>query len=354
MFLGKIRVVGAVLLCAGLSGGFGADAFAGSLRDNLQSLLDEHPLVRSAQHQVDALKNQIGVAQSGYYPTLSVTGSTGRQVIDSKSSTDSALNSRQNALTLTQSIYNFGKTSTSIIKAEADLKRQKAELALLQQSLLFAGIEAHFGVIKAVVLLKHARASEKTVKEQTKLENARIESGRGYTTDLLQAKAQLAGAIALRISAKSEVSRAMSRYKSVFGDVPVDMTKFEFKLAPSSLLPTSLDDMVNLVLKSSPDILSTRNLVDAADADTDRVFANEWAPNVDLVADHSYKYNVDGVEKGKRDSSIMVEFSWDFYTGSRASNAVSAARNSASSQREQLQYIVRAAVEEATNRKSVV
>ena len=51
-----------------------------------------------------------------------------------------------------------------------------------RQNLLLAGIEAHLKLVRAQQVLDYASDSEENVKQQTQLENIRLEAGKGYTT----------------------------------------------------------------------------------------------------------------------------------------------------------------------------
>ena len=60
------------------------------------------------------------------------------------------------------------------------------------------------------------------LKKQTKLEDIRVKAGAGVSTDVLQAKVQLAGARARFEASKGILANQEHRYRAVFGDLQND------------------------------------------------------------------------------------------------------------------------------------
>ena len=105
-------------------------------------------------------------------------------------------------LKLTQLLWDFGATNAKIEKARLQFSLAHVKYENTRQTLLLEAITAMLSVGKEARLLELAKKSESNIKQQTGLEEARVLAGAGYTTDVLQSKAQLAGATAGRITAK--------------------------------------------------------------------------------------------------------------------------------------------------------
>ena len=93
----------------------------------------------------------------------------------------------------------------------------EAGLNAARQDILLRAIVAYLNILRAQGVLKFAVRSEANIKRQTELENARVERGAGLSTDVLQAKQQLAGAQARRVRARGALAVARNSYKTVFG-----------------------------------------------------------------------------------------------------------------------------------------
>jgi adhesin transport system outer membrane protein len=121
---------------------------------------------------------------------------------------------------LNQLITDFGQTNRRVEAAETVLSKEGKERDLQRQNLFSPLSKPSLQVIRADRSLRYAQQSESNIKRQTSLESARMEAGRGYATDVLQAKAQLAGAEARRVIAESRMREASNRFRAVFGEAP--------------------------------------------------------------------------------------------------------------------------------------
>jgi hypothetical protein len=154
---------------------------------------------------------------------------------------------------LTQLIWDFGATNNAINRARQNFTKQNLERDLQRINLVLSGIDAHIKLLKAQQQLAYAKQSEDNVQRQTQLENLRTQIGKGYTTDYLQAQAQLAGAQAKRVGAEGALNVAKNRYQAVFGDaVPPEV--LDWLNQPPSV-PRSEDEVLKLVMINNPDVL---------------------------------------------------------------------------------------------------
>src|SRR5574343_310731 len=177
--------------------------------------------------QVATANAQIAVEKTAYFPKLTVGAGIGRQHIDRDIGTKGNFDPADVNVGLNQLITDFGQTGLRVEAAETILSKEGKERDLQRQNLVLAAIEAQLQVIRADRTLRYAQQSESNIKRQTALESARMEAGRGYATDVLQAKAQLAGAEARRVIAESRLSEARNRYRAVFGEAPLDLNSLQ-------------------------------------------------------------------------------------------------------------------------------
>lgn len=98
---------------------------------------------------------------------------------------------------------------------KAKLRLARAQLGILQtrQEVMFQAIRAALQVKRSQAVLDYANRSEASVRRQTGLEEAKLQSGGGYSTDVLQAKTQLAGAKTRRLYAQRAKKLAMNCYR---------------------------------------------------------------------------------------------------------------------------------------------
>lgn len=338
------------LVCMVMFSAFG-NVNAETLQEGLKRIIVSHPLAKGTEFDVATAKDQVGIERSGWYPRLSANTGAGLQRVNrsiAAGGTDAGYNPAEVTLSLNQLLWDFGATNAGIARAEKNYSKEQVERTAQLTNLMLAGIEAHLKMLRAQSQLEYARQSEGNVKKQTQLENIRIESGKGYTTDLLQAKVQLAGAQARRVAAENVVQVAKNRYKAVFGEGDASNGSLELLREPDGL-PKNVEDVVAIVETKNPDILAAIARADLKVAEEESVRTREWMPRIDAVTSTSFKHEFDGVNGQRDDSRLMVQASWNYDFGRKASHSVEAAQNAAYSEKEKADYTKLQAIEEARN-----
>lgn len=332
-----------LLLCA-------ASASAETFSGKLERVLREHQLVRMVNADVETARNQIHVEQSAYYPTLTVNAGTGTHHIDRDEGVSGHYDPTEASIGLNQLITDFGATSSRVQAARVVLDKEEAERELQVQNLTLAAIEAHLQVIQAERMQTYARQSESNIKQQTSLENARMEAGRGYATDVLQAKSQLAGAEARRVMADSRMREAVNRYYAIFGEeAVVAADQLEGLAIPRDYLPASEADIVASVRQQNPDLLAAIKRAEVTVAERDAARNKELMPRVSLRLSQSHFDDYDGAPGKRDDTKAMVNFDWQFDLGMRARYVTRAADQAVLSAEEKSDYVRIQAIEEARN-----
>ena len=332
-----------------LASGVAVPAHAETLRTKLARVLQDHSLMLVVNAEAEALEHQSGVERSRWFPTLTADMSKGRERYASENSGRDWKGTDNVSVGVQQTVWDFGVTSNAVRKADATVKKKSVERSLQEQNLLMAGIEAHLRLRKAWELVRYARDSEGNVKRQTLLESARVEAGKGYNTDVLQAKVTYAQVEARRIAAEGEMEKAQHRYVAVFDDPSVDPSTLEPLSVANTTLPRSLEDLLAMVESRNPDLMRAREMITVADADRDLTESKEWAPSLKLVGAHSVSHNESGVAGALTDSTVKLKLSWQLDVGGRAIEAVRAADANASAERARARYAVTQALEEARN-----
>jgi TolC family type I secretion outer membrane protein len=327
---------------------------ASTLAQGLERILSEHPLMRSVDNDVAAAKEQVGVDRSAWFPQLSFRANGGKQHVDRDATLDANNTMRtlytpkEVGVTASQLIWDFGTVNSAINRSEMNYTKEQMERLTQRTNLVLAGIDAHLKLLKARQQFEYAVKSEANIKQQTQLESARIDAGKGLSTDLLQAKAQLAGAQARRVAARAAVDTANNRYRAVFGDDSIPQ-QLEGVSEPVAALPPSLEGALRLVEGQNPDLIAARARADLKEAERTAVRNKEWMPKVNLQYDGSEKSNNDGTAGTRKDQKVLVQATWQFDTGLKAKFATDAATHAAASEREKAYYVGLQASEETKN-----
>jgi adhesin transport system outer membrane protein len=169
--------------------------------------------------------------------------------------------------------------------------------------------------------------SEESIKRQTELEDARVKRGSGFSTDVLQAKTQLAGAQAARVRAEGALEQAVNRYRAVFGDAPADLSAVGKMNIALTDIPEDVDGVVSAALEKNAQVIGAQLQAEIANTEIDRSFASGYRPVLTASADQKYKRDVGGTQGVKNETLVKVELTYSFNFGFTAANTLKVAQS---------------------------
>ncbi len=302
-------------------------AAAETLQEMIPSVLDTHDRILAARAELDAAQNRAREALGEWFPTLSLDGEYGWEGAERPEQSNTDLEAWEYNFTLTQLLWDFGSTNGQVEAQRLVMGQTKATLDATRQQILLRAVTAYVNLIRSVKILEFARQSEDNVRRQTGLEEARVQRGSGLTTDVLQAKTQLAGAEARRIQAEGALQIALNRYQAVFGSVPADVSALVEVVEPGgALLPETLDDALTYAYDNNPTLRSASFAAAAQRQVVRSTRGSEFFPRVELVGESSHKYNIAQIRGHKVENSVKVQASWDINLGATAINTLRAAQ----------------------------
>jgi adhesin transport system outer membrane protein len=316
MRLGFVRPLLAAVLLSGLVTGGVSSTNAETLYESLSAMIASHKRLMAAKSDLESAKSSAVVSSGAWYPTLDVKGHYGYEIQRKDEGVDDThMPTREIGFTITQLLYDFGSTGGTIDQSKLNVLQTEVAYEFTKQALILEGITAHFGLISANKILGFARGSEANIKRQTELEDARVKRGSGFSTDVLQAKAQLAGAQTLRSTSEGQVQAASYRYRAVFGQVPDDVTRLKSVSLPLDLLPESVEVAVELALKNNLQIKLTEIASAIARSQTKKAESDGFYPKFNLIGENKYKQDAAGTIGFKGEQLIKVEGSISFNLG---------------------------------------
>ena len=329
-----------------------------SLKNLLIQVINNHEEIKSFKSQVEQAKELYLKSKGLYYPTLDLVADGGREKIDKEYYTDTNENRYNITLRANQLITDFGKTQDIIARSGVSLEQAKARLESSRQQLMFEGIKAYINVVRARERLKSARLSEARIKELTGIEETLVEKKAGLSSDVLQVKSQLAGAMALRVEAQGELNFAKNRFQAVFyhnlSDKEIAYIKdIEF---PHKQLPLKLENAVAIALKKNPELLITMYNTQLAQKDID-IAKKAFYPRFNLFAEAVSKENDAGEDGYRNELSGGVELRYNLFSGGRDRaelKSALASKNAASYHTGYVQKIIKEQVSNTWEQLSVL
>ena len=288
--MNRIRVLGAAL--AALALGFaGTAASAQSLDEVLIQTYDTNPRLQAQRAQLRSIDEQVSQAFARYRPDVAVVGSSEAsqnelsdvETFGGTTDESQTLWTNRIALNLNQNIYEGGGTVARIDGAVKQVGQQRAVLQSVEQEVFLDAVTAYTDVVAARRVVDLAINNEERLERQRQATVDRFEVGEVTRTDVAQAEARLAGAVADRIAAEGELAQAVARFEAVVGFRPDELTTRFADLVgrPASLVAAQAR------AEKNPGLTAAEFAVDVALADV-RVAQADLLPTVDLAGSVGY------------------------------------------------------------------
>ncbi len=194
-------------------------AAAGPLEDLLARVYLESPRLEAGRAALRAADEAVPLAKVGDRPALALRSTAALAWTDG-SRGEAVLNTTRQSLSLAQSLTDGGETAAAVARAESLVLAERARLAALEQDVLLATVAAFAAFARDQELLVRARENERRLALQLAATRDRLRFGDLTKTDLAQAEARAAGAVAERTRAEGAVRTAAAEYERVAGEPP--------------------------------------------------------------------------------------------------------------------------------------
>lgn len=293
------------------------------LQNTLNELLEGSPRINAAR--IDELASGDRVKETfrrAWTPQFDFSLEGGQQRYEAASpAQDKAVN--RSSLRATQLVYDFGRSNSQVAESEAVAKQFAATRMATASGLLVDGITAHWSVVRSRQVLEFTRQSEASVLKQTNLENSMVELGKGYESNVLQAKVQLATAEARRIRAEGALEIAQARVKAVFGPLAKTLDFNEVAVPLQKMIPASLEEAHSIALTSNNQIQIGAYRSESLRQRVSGVRAREFLPKLQVYGEVAQRDGLDGVQS-VNDRKIMLQLQYNFNGGFAGQSAVDA------------------------------
>ncbi len=311
-----------------LASTYASPVAAQALEELLKQTIEPHDRVAAAQAEVEAQRNKAREALGDWFPTLTPTGTYGWEKQNKPGSiANTSTGFGEFDLKVSQLLWDFGATNAAVEKARLQLLEAEVKLVSARQDLMLEAVTAYVNLLRAHQVLAYAKQSEENIRKQTGLEEARVESGAGLSTDVLQAKTQLAGAEARRIQAAGGLVSATNRFRAVFGREPGGASNLVPVSVSEAVLPIDLNSAIGIAQDNNAQLILA-NLTEAiAREDVNATKSKEFFPKVEGALEQKWKRNVAGTLDNQIETVAKVEVSIPFNLGFTGVNKLRAAQS---------------------------
>jgi TolC family type I secretion outer membrane protein len=335
---GLLAAVGAGLLAIGPA----LPGVAQTLEDALVSAYLTNPELEAQRAALRSADELVPLALSGWRPRLQINSSVVGSDIAS-SAADGQLGTIANSIILDQNIYQGGETTANRRRADRIVRLERARLVAVEQEVLLDAVAAYTGLLTDLAVLELAIQNESRLRRQLQATRDRFEVGEVTRTDVAQAEASVAGAIAERIQAEGRIESSQAIYRAVINQEPVNL------VVPRPLpdLPPGEAEAQGLAEAFNPNISAAQFNLAAAGADIDIATA-ALRPRLSLRGEFSYVEDPSLALDWQRVGSIGANLAVPLYQGGGEYARVRQSRQIERQRRDDLEAAFRAVRREVT------
>lgn len=297
------------------------------LKSSLQDLVFSSPRVQAAQADEQAAIERVDETfRRNWFPQLDLSLEGGVQGYRTTNQPDAGSNNvTRSSAKITQLVYDFGKSGSQISETQA-LARQAALTAMSTiEGVLLESTTAHWSVLRARQVLEFANRSERSVRNQTQQETSMVDLGKGYESNVLQAKVQLAGAESRRIRAEGALQIADSRMVALFGANANKIPYSEIAIANPSAIPNTYAEAEAIALESNKQLQIGAARTMVLNHRIDSVRTREYMPRLQFSSEMARREGMDGLPGWVNDQKHMLTLTYGLNTGLAGRTAIAAA-----------------------------
>lgn len=318
-------------------------ARAETLQDALAEAYDSNPQLLSERAHLRAVDENVPQALANWRPSIQFTGAAGaeRQTnspyeptityalanpgcapltpcakpyipLSIPSSFPALNNITPNTIdvNITQPLYRGGRTIAQTAAAEKTVESERAKLQVTEESVFFSVVQAYLDVVRDQATVELAISNEQVLRTQLQSTQEQFRVGTLTRTDVAQAEAQYASAIASRNQAEGNLQVSRAEYERAVGHLPG-------KLAPTKLrpiLPATREEALNLAATKNPNVIAAL-LAEDAERDQVKVIRGQLLPTVSIVGDYQRLNDVAFPNSDTVNASVEARMTMPLYEG---------------------------------------
>ena len=248
-----------VLFFGGAMIGVGG-ASAESINTALSNAYQNNPTLNAQRAATRVADEAVPIAKSGLRPTITASANAGLSETTFNGLT-TKLTPRGFGVSISQTLWDSNLTRNNVNAANSAVLASREALRNTEQNILFNAASAYLDVLRDRQIVIYNSQSLEFLNEQVRSENARFEVGEATRTDVAQAKASRAAAVAALSVSKASLATSEAIYRQIIGNKPGRLSKVK---GVTGLIPKSLGSGMTIAEREHPAIKSTEHLVDQA------------------------------------------------------------------------------------------
>ncbi|MEM7440208.1 MAG: TolC family outer membrane protein [Pseudomonadota bacterium] len=294
-------------------------ASATTLADALAIAYKTNPLLKAQQAALRATDEGVISARANLLPALSQTLTASRTIDYTRYSTTSNPLLLRNPITvvslntrLTMQLWDGGADRLTIKAARMNVLATRQALRSLEQQVLLLTVQAYMNVRRDQQFVRLARNNVRVLREQVRAAQDRFDVGEVTRTDVAQAQARLAAAIAQLEANRGNLQQSVDSYIAVVGKAPTNLRT----PPPAPKIPGSPQEAEKVAKREHPDIMQAQFNAKSAEM-TARSTAKNRNPTISFQLDHSLGGRPGGANPTTDQLRGQIVGQLDIYQGGR-------------------------------------
>lgn len=303
-------------------------SYAETLQEAVEKVLVSHDRVLAAKADFAASNNRVSeMVANSWAPQFDLTTHIGREAQSNQAGgANTDLVSREMDLKLTQRVLDWGKATADIAASRFSAEQMADGLEIAKQAMILDTVSAFINLLRTQQMVDYAQESINNIKRQGEVEDARVALGKGYSSDVLQVKTQLAGAMARLVQSRGLWLQAKNHIRAVFLRDPAEVVVLEAAPPDFALLPKSAEEAIAIAITANPTGKQLANLTNMLESQIKSLKKSTFYPIVNAILEHKMKDGVSGVAEFERETFGKFEISFPFNLGFSGVEAIRAAR----------------------------
>ena len=305
-----------------------------------------NPQLEAERARLRAADEGVPQALSGWRPTVTARGSAGFGHYDTEIARRSDMSETRRPATLEvearQPLYDGQRTAARLRGAKHRVSAQRARLLAVEQTVFLNTGIAFMDVVRDQAVVELTANNVNVLRRRLQAAEDQFEVGEVTRTDVAQAEARLARAIAERVSAEGGLEASRASYQRVVGEAPGRLAP----PPPLTAMPGTKEEAVEAASRDNPDVTAASFDESAALEDAEAI-RSELLPTVSLVGSVAHRRDAGGRDNRNSDATVSAVVSVPLYEAGHVTSRKRAAIETASRMRAAAEDRRRVAVEQA-------
>lgn len=186
------------------------------LQEGIRQALERQPSYLAQKEKVELLKQKVLIAQSERLPQISLSGG---YLIAHGFESDRSEDATEAMVSLSIPIFDGGLIRTRVAREQAELERAQREEEGIKLSVIFDVKRSYQDLIEADERVKNTEVSLDAAREGLRIEQLKLETGKGIVNDVLDAQADLLKAEVNYAEALADHRVAYAALRRAIGDI---------------------------------------------------------------------------------------------------------------------------------------